>query len=109
MNGADRVTTSKRTLIARGIGALAALTCISAGYVSGTVDGDIPWTATAVEESTYNVSTALTAVTGVLVFLALATWALAKRPKVGKAVLVILVSLGITALIFFASYAVGAL
>lgn len=102
-------TASARTWIVWVIASLAAITCIAAGYVSGTVDGDVPWPATAIEESTYVASTALTAMAGVLALTALAVWIVTARPKSGRATAVIIASVVVTALVFFASYAVGAL
>ncbi|MCK8467734.1 hypothetical protein M0722_11065 [Microbacterium sp. KSW4-16] len=109
MNEPRNLPTSKRNRTVWAIAALAAIVGIAAGYLGGTVDGDIPWPATVQETATYNTSTALTAIAGVLVLAALIIWGVRTRPKAGKAVLVITGALVATAVVFGASFAVGAL
>jgi hypothetical protein len=109
MNEPSAVTASNRIRIVWVIAVFAALATIAAGYLSGTTNGDIPWPATAAEESTYIASTALTGVAGALTLASLVIWGIIARPKPGRATVVIIAALVITAAVFFASYAVGTL
>lgn len=93
------------------IALIAALASGSSGYLSGTMNGDIPWPATEVETGVYNTARILSIVAAVAVVLAIAFWAISRSPRSnngGRIWLASAVILVASLALFFTGYAIGA-
>lgn len=90
---------------------LAAVTSATAGYLNGTVDGDIPWPATVSEATFYSAAAWVTVIAGVLaVFAAIfASLSGRRRPAILRFVLWVFASLAIALALFLLGFAIGAL
>lgn len=86
---------------------LALAASVVAGYMNGTVDGDVPWPATESETAFYAASTWLTAVAGILALLTALLFSASRKLTIIRALFAVLGSLAVAFVVFMLGFVIG--